>query len=164
MKIPAVMTRPSSKDVQESLERWLAELATQVDQTAGRAGFWHLLEGMSRLWDRYSVMNACLIWSQLPRASSVAGKRRWEKLGRTVRHGEVPAFIRAPSGSKGRGFVFVEVYDISQALNPARIMDLSGAFRENICTNNMLQDAAQSILTKGLSGVVSKITIDANRP
>lgn len=106
-----------TSEIQNQLEAWLKELAGKVDDTTGNAGFWHLLEGMSRLWRTYSVMNACLIWMQLPDATSVAGRRRWEKLGRVIRDGVKPAVIRAPAGSSGR-FVAVEVYDIAQTDGP----------------------------------------------
>src|SRR5205807_6176220 len=77
----------------------------------------------------YSFGNLCLIVSQRPEATRVAGYQAWRKLGRQVRKGERGIRILAPCRAKARevesdeetrsafrviGFRCVSVFDLSQ--------------------------------------------------
>lgn len=77
-----------------------------------------------------SVHNSCLIWSQRPSATVVAGFRQWKRAGRVVQKGEkglalwVPVGQRAddPNREPGEvssadqqpGFIMGTVFDVSQ--------------------------------------------------
>lgn len=67
---------------------------------------------MAMFW-RYSPFNAWVIRRQRPGATRVAGRRLWEKLGRTVLDGEDPIFIFAPTRAAYR-FIAVPVFDEAQ--------------------------------------------------
>jgi antirestriction protein ArdC len=75
---------------------------------------------------RYSRHNSFLILAQRPDATQVAGYRRWQELGRQVRHGErairiwAPRVVRERDAETGErkksvvGFMAVPVFDVSQ--------------------------------------------------
>ena len=73
--------------------------------------------------------NACLILSQRPGATVVAGFRQWKRAGRTVRKGERGLALWVPTGTRDRngtapaletaegerrGFVIGTVFDVTQ--------------------------------------------------
>ena len=90
----------------------LQALAAEVDATRRDAGFRAALETMAMFW-RYSPFNTWVIQRMRPNATRVAGRRLWEKLGRTVNDGEEPIFIFAPTRAPYR-FVAVPVFDQAQ--------------------------------------------------
>lgn len=92
--------------------RQLQELAGDVDATRRDAGFRAALETMAMFW-RYSPFNTWVIQSKRPNATRVAGRRLWEKLGRTLNDGEEPIFIFAPTRAPYR-FIAVPVFDQAQ--------------------------------------------------
>lgn len=115
----------TTEQVTDARER----LAAAVEQMADSETFAAWLRARAAFHD-YSFGNVCLIVSQNPDASQVAGYRAWQKLGRQVRKGEKGLRILAPCrvkvgdtrGSVGEsdptfrvvGFRCVSVFDISQ--------------------------------------------------
>ena len=63
-------------------------LAAAVEEMAHSETFAAWLRARGAFHD-YSFNNVCLIVSQRPDATQVAGYRTWQKLGRQVRKGEV---------------------------------------------------------------------------
>ena len=103
-------------------------MARAVEQLADSETFGAWLRARALLHD-YSLGNLCLIVSQRPDATQVAGYKAWQKLGRQVRKGERGIRILAPCRVKrtealesGRardafrvvGFRCVSVFDVSQ--------------------------------------------------
>lgn len=117
-----------NKDEAKQLaERALAEL-DQALQAGESETLKRYLAAMGR-FHNYSFSNLMLIAIQNPKATHVAGFRRWLQLGRHVRKGEKGIGILAPlvyrkreedsapdenEGSALRGFKVVHVFDISQ--------------------------------------------------
>lgn len=106
----------------------LKELAAETDNVKKSEFFKHYLETMSKFW-RYSYHNQLLINYQMPKASRVAGFRKWRQLGRWVRKGSKAIRILAPHIKKiheldengeliekeeVEGFILVGVFDVSQ--------------------------------------------------
>ncbi len=106
---------------QEARER----LAEAVERLATSEGFAAYLKARAA-FHNYSFGNVCLIVSQRPDATQVAGYKAWQKLGRQVRKGEHGLRILAPCVFKGEaneegerttrvaGFRCVSVFDVSQ--------------------------------------------------
>jgi antirestriction protein ArdC len=103
-------------------------LAEAVERMADSETFGAWLRARATFHD-YSFGNICLIVSQRPDATQVAGYRTWQKLGRQVRKGERAIRILAPcrvrSSQTGpddtdtpafrvAGFRCVSVFDIAQ--------------------------------------------------
>jgi antirestriction protein ArdC len=104
-------------------------LAAAVEKLADSDTFAAWLRARAAFHD-YSFGNICLIVSQNPAASRVAGYRTWQKLGRQVRKGEKGIRILAPcrvklaeweglEGERGSafrvvGFRCVSVFDLQQ--------------------------------------------------
>jgi antirestriction protein ArdC len=103
-------------------------LAEAVERMADSATFAAWLRARATFHD-YSFGNVCLIVSQRPDATQVAGYKAWQKLGRQVRKGERGIRILAPcrvkagetDGTGGErevyrvvGFRSVAVFDVAQ--------------------------------------------------
>jgi len=115
----------------------LAEIETGVKNLATSNGWTDYLKTASR-FHNYSMNNLMLISLQAPEATSVAGYKTWQSLGRQVRKGEGGIRILAPMTGKDKdtgesrvfGFRTVSVFDIAQtdgkelALSP--VENLSG--------------------------------------
>ena len=109
----------STNDVTDARER----LARAVEQLADSETFAAWLRARAAFHD-YSLNNVCLIVSQRPDATRVAGYKTWQKLGRQVRKGERGIRILAPcvvkretdDGTEQRAMFFrtVSVFDVSQ--------------------------------------------------
>src|SRR5260221_4396155 len=74
-------------------------LAAAVEKLADSETFAAWLRARAAFHD-YSFGNLCLIVSQRPDASRVAGYKAWQKLGRQVRRGEHGIRILAPCRGK----------------------------------------------------------------
>jgi len=113
---------------QNSTEEARERLAEAIEQLADSETFAAWLRARAAFHD-YSFGNVCLIVSQCPDASRVAGYRTWQKLGRQVRKGEHGIRILAPrrvkvaqgdehaekaDGYRVVGFRCVSVFDIAQ--------------------------------------------------
>ena len=106
----------SSSDARE-------RLAAAVEQLADSETFAAWLRARGAFHD-YSFGNVCLIVSQCPDATQVAGYRTWQKLGRQVRKGERGIRILAPcvvkreteAGEESHAMFFrtVSVFDVGQ--------------------------------------------------
>ena len=118
--------------VRRQLKEQLAALAEAVDRTRADAGFQAALRTMAAFWND-SPVNQLLIRMQRPEAVRVAGRKTWERLGRTIREGERAIQVLAPT-SWGRGFVEVPVYDLRQT---------DGAPLETLVTD--LQDESEHV-------------------
>src|SRR5712691_6492155 len=102
-----------------------ARLAEAVEKLADSETFGAWLRARAT-FRTYSFGNVCLIVSQRPDASQVAGYRAWQALGRQVQKGERAIKILAPcvrkvedkeTGEQARrvvAFRAVNVFDISQ--------------------------------------------------
>ena len=97
-------------------------LAAAVEQMADSETFGAWLRARAAFHD-YSFGNVCLIVSQRPDATQVAGYRTWQKLGRQVRKGERGIRILAPcvvkreteqGEERSMFFRTVSVFDIGQ--------------------------------------------------
>lgn len=102
----------SYRDELAGMRAALAQLGAEVDQARQDDGFRRALDAMALFW-RYSPLNQWLIRRACPRATQVAGRRTWEKLGRSVKDDARPALILAPTRG-GFPFLVVPVYDVSQ--------------------------------------------------
>jgi hypothetical protein len=98
--------------VRRQLKAQLTALAAEVDRTRADAGFQAALRTMAAFWN-YSPVNQLLIRMQRPEAVRVAGRKTWERFGRTIREGEPPILVFAPT-TWAHGFVEVPVYDLRQ--------------------------------------------------
>ncbi len=105
-------TLPGIKELRRGFRDELLELASAVDRTRADTRFRAALDAMALFWN-YSLFNQWLIRMQKPTATRVAGRRTWEKLGRSVTDGETPIRIIAPTGG-GFPFIQVPVYDLAQ--------------------------------------------------
>ena len=106
----------------------LKQLAAETDEVKRSEIFKRYLETMSKFW-RYSYHNQLLIVHQMPRATRVAGFRKWREMGRWVRKGSKAIRILAPRFRKmlvydeeTKGFIEKEevVYFV-----PVPVFDLS---------------------------------------
>ena len=99
----------------------LDDLTEQVKALRSSDRWARYLRAQSR-FHRYSPRNVMLISMQRPEATSVAGFRTWQSLGRQVRKGERGIAILAPmvrpaddeGAARLAGFRWVTVFDISQ--------------------------------------------------
>ena len=82
---PANMERArvSFASTRADLQRYLHDLVNEMETRMANAGFADMLYGMARLW-RYSMFNQYFIRMQMRTATAVAGRKQWEKRGRTV--------------------------------------------------------------------------------
>jgi len=102
-------------------EHLLDQLETRVLELQTTATWQRYLAVQSR-FHHYSHRNVLLISMQRPEATSVAGFRTWEALGRYVLKGErgisilAPMIVRGRDEEEGRltGFRWVSVFDVSQ--------------------------------------------------
>jgi hypothetical protein len=104
--------REQAKGLRDDLRSQLEQLARAVDARKRDAGFRKALETMAAFWS-YSPFNQFLIGIQRRDATRVAGRTTWERLGRTVKEGERPISILAPTRG-AFGYVEVPVYDLRQ--------------------------------------------------
>jgi antirestriction protein ArdC len=104
------------------------QLAEAVERMADSETFAAWLRARAAFHD-YSFANVCLIVSQRPDATRIAGYKTWQKLGRQVRKGEhgirilAPCRIKTEAGKESSetqnayrlvGFRAVAVFDVSQ--------------------------------------------------
>jgi hypothetical protein len=113
----------NADDLKKLTTESLNELATLLEQ--GRSErLTSLLKTMAR-FHRYSLHNVCLIVSQRPTATRVAGFHTWRGVGRFVRKGEKGIAILAPIVRRRRegeedepraivGFRTAYVFDVAQ--------------------------------------------------
>jgi hypothetical protein len=109
----------STKETTDARERF----ARAVEQLADSETFAAWLRARAMFHD-YSFGNVCLIDSQRPDATRVAGYKTWQKLGRQVMKGQRGIRILAPcvvkretdDGTERRAMFFrtVSVFDVSQ--------------------------------------------------
>ncbi|QLC35456.1 DUF955 domain-containing protein (plasmid) [Halarchaeum sp. CBA1220] len=96
---PAVAFEDSSsrsESMTETIEAWVEDLITHVEEARGSEAFQEWLEVQSRFHD-YSYRNTLLITLQCPEATRVAGYRAWqEEFDRHVQEGESAIWIWAP--------------------------------------------------------------------
>lgn len=114
------------EELNEQVEAALAELSDQLAQGHTQT-YLDMLSWYAKLW-RYSFWNTVLIQWQRPNATIVAGYKRWQELGFTVRRGEKGIAIRAPWLRKDTdqetgeirerliGYLATYVFDISQTV------------------------------------------------
>ncbi|GGL39781.1 hypothetical protein GCM10009037_24450 [Halarchaeum grantii] len=80
----------------ETIEAWVEDLITHVEEARGSEAFQEWLDVQSRFHD-YSYRNTLLITLQCPEATKVAGYRAWqEEFDRYVQEGESAIWIWAP--------------------------------------------------------------------
>lgn len=108
-----VRARAVQSALREEIIGRLQQLSSDVDAVRANDGFRALLAGCARL-ARYSFSNQCLILRRAPNASSVLPRTVWEFQGRTIRNGEHPIEIFAPSSPQGWPFILVPVFDVAQ--------------------------------------------------
>jgi hypothetical protein len=93
-------TNAESKRIFEELDRQIERLAASTDEAAKQEFIQAFLKFSSR-FHNYSFANQLLIWIQTRgRASSVAGAKRWQEMGRTVVDWSKPIKIWAPISKK----------------------------------------------------------------
>jgi hypothetical protein len=85
----------NSEQLKERLQAHLQTLSEELKQGKSQ-GLLKLLETMGR-FHQYSARNTVLILFQRPDATLVAGMKRWNQLGRTVKKGERAIAILAPT-------------------------------------------------------------------
>jgi len=86
-------------DLMKRVRAHVEALGAEIDAAKASAEYLAWLECCAR-FHRYSLHNCCLILSQKPDATRVAGFRAWHKLGRHVRKGEKGIAILAPCTGK----------------------------------------------------------------
>ncbi|MDP2750387.1 MAG: ArdC-like ssDNA-binding domain-containing protein [Nanoarchaeota archaeon] len=86
----------SSKELVVEVEECLKELASETDDFKKSEFFKSYLETASKFW-QYSCRNQILILAQKPKATRVAGFRKWNELNRYVKKGSKAIRILAPS-------------------------------------------------------------------
>jgi hypothetical protein len=91
----------------------LATLAAEVDEAKRSAGFTAMLDATALFW-RYSPVNQGFIRQRCPKATLVAGRKVWAKLGRTPKASARPIGILAFAPGRKPPFVDVSVFDVSQ--------------------------------------------------
>lgn len=82
------------EDLHLEVEAALKDLSLQLAEGHTQE-FLDMLSWYSKLWT-YSFWNSILIRNQCPHATVVAGYKRWQQLGFSVRRGEKGIAIRAP--------------------------------------------------------------------
>src|SRR5437764_6312452 len=92
---PALTERYVSMSTREEASEARERLAEAVEKLADSDTFAAWLRARATFHD-YSFGNVCLIVSQCPDATQVAGYKAWQKLGRQVRKGEHGIRILAP--------------------------------------------------------------------
>jgi len=112
--MPRLSSQEMLKIGRAEVDRLVKSLASEADQVKKTELFHSWLATLSRFW-RYSHWNQVFILLACPRARWVGPRSLWTELGRTVRPGEEPIIILAPSRRQGpRYFIAVEVFDVSQ--------------------------------------------------
>ncbi len=127
------MNEEARTKVKQAIDSAVNNLVENLEQGKSEA-LMSFLEGMSK-FHNYSFYNQCLIVSQKPNASLVAGFNTWKNQGRYVKKGEHGIMILAPligkerkieidsdtweereieTSSKLYGFKAVYVFDVSQ--------------------------------------------------
>jgi antirestriction protein ArdC len=127
------MNEEARTKVKQAIDSAVSNLIENIDRGKSEALI-SFLEGMSK-FHTYSFYNQCLIISQKPNASLVAGFNTWKDKGRHVKRGEKGIMILAPLIGKERkieidtdtwqekeiettsklyGFKSVYVFDVSQ--------------------------------------------------
>ena len=128
---PTAPAAPTAATLLAGFRAELARLGDEVDRVRQDAGFQRVLDTLAQFW-RYSATNQWLIRRARPASTRVAGRRVWERLGRTVRPGEAPIHILAPWGPSGFPFVVVDVFDVRQTRGrKLAVLDLALRGRTN---------------------------------
>jgi antirestriction protein ArdC len=165
----------SNTQATEARER----LARAVEALADSETFGAWLRARAQFHD-YSFGNVCLIVSQRPDATRVAGYKTWQKLGRQVSKGQKGIRILAPCRVKREtttatgetrdgfavvGFRCVSVFDVSQtegdALPELEYRPLEGdapellAFLRDVATRTGLE-VRRETLTGGMHGYLQR--------
>lgn len=83
----------------KEIEDNLKNLASETDEVKKSDFFKKYLETMSKFW-KYSLCNQMLIHFSMPKASRVAGFRKWQELNRYVKKGSKAIKILAPTTRK----------------------------------------------------------------
>jgi hypothetical protein len=135
---PGRVTKRGERDQRAERAELLERLAGEVLALRETQG-WHRYLAAQARFHRYSPRNAMLISMQRPDASSVAGFRTWQALGRQVCRGERGLSILAPMLSRSdgdeerllAGFRWVSVFDVSQTdgeplPSPVRLLEGDG--------------------------------------
>ena len=68
----------------ERMDAWLGSLAQATDRAAHSAELTRYLATLAKFWT-YSAHNVMLIALQMPEATRVAGRKKWESMGRRVK-------------------------------------------------------------------------------
>ena len=103
----------------KNFQQLLDQLSQTIDNLASDEAWIKYLK-MQQLFYNYSFHNTLLILNQCPEATRVAGYHTWKNLGRKIKQGEKPIWIKAPMKFKDKYdnervlFRFVPVFDISQ--------------------------------------------------
>src|SRR5260370_7923899 len=108
------------EEASEARER----LAEAVEKLANSETFGAWLRARAAFHD-YSFGNVCLIVSQRPDASQVAGYRAWQALGRQVRKGERSIKILAPFVRDGAAKETGDPHHLSPAFPPGSHLNVS---------------------------------------
>lgn len=121
---PSPVVDPAVKPPEKSsaTQRALTLLQQGVTELMSAAG-WRAALAMKARFHSYSFQNTCLIFSQRPDATLVAGYKRWFALKRFVKKGEkgiailAPLLRKDPDDPEQRilvGFKVAYVFDVSQ--------------------------------------------------
>lgn len=120
--------KPDAEVAQQKRQEALDRLTQGIEQLLESGDWQKYLQTQAR-FHCYSFNNCCLIMTQRPDASQVAGFQTWKQMGRHVKKGERGIFILAPlvrsieqpvdDGSNAAirilsGFQTVSVFDIAQ--------------------------------------------------
>ena len=89
------MQNEKANQLLNEITLYLKELASETDKVKQSEFFRHYLDTMSRFW-KYSYHNQLLIFRQMPKATRVAGFRKWQELKRRVKKGSKSIRILAP--------------------------------------------------------------------
>jgi antirestriction protein ArdC len=123
MEIPKDM---KGKELSAFLSEKLDELADNICKDPDKLIEFVELWSSNLSLHEYSINNIILAWTQYPELSMLAGFKKWQKLGRTVRKGEKSIKVIAPLTHKitdkttnediylVKGFRYVNVFDCNQ--------------------------------------------------
>ena len=125
--LPAILTLVPREErvaaMTGTIEAAIERLAGQLAQGYS-VEFQQMLSFFGR-FHRYSWKNTVLISIQCPHASLVAGMRRWNSLGYTVRRGERALWILAPVLRKELDAVTGQEVEVVSGFRPASVFDAS---------------------------------------
>ncbi len=108
----------------DKLDELHHRLTAQVESLISGEDWKAMLTVASR-FHRYSARNAMLIQAQRPEATLVAGMRRWNELGYTIRKGEKALWVLAPMAKKAVDPETGEVVEDLVGFRPVPVFDAS---------------------------------------